>query len=132
MDITVSHERGRVPVSVLHITGDIDSSNNEQLTQIAFKEIEAGAQYILIDLNKMQFMSSAGFRSLMKIFNKLRSLAKDTSEEEMLKGINTGVYKSPYLKLVKPSKRVIETMKLAGFDMFLEIHDTMKDALASF
>jgi anti-anti-sigma factor len=132
MDITVSHEQGRVPVTVLHIADDIDSSNYEQLDQIAEQEIQAGTQYILVDLTGVGFISSAGFRSFTKIFKKLRSLSTDGSDDEMRKGTNSGVYKSPYLKLFKPSKLVTETMKIAGFDMLLEVHDNMKTAISSF
>jgi anti-anti-sigma factor len=132
MNITVTHEQGSVPVTVLHIADDIDSSNYEQLDQIAEKQIKAGAQYILIDLAEVGFISSAGFRSFTKIFKELRSLSMDTSDKEMHKGINSGVYKSPYLKLYKPSKLVTGTMKIAGFDMLLEVHEDMKAAIKSF
>jgi anti-anti-sigma factor len=132
MNITVLHEKARVPVTVLSISGDVDSSNYEQLDQIAYQEIENGAQYILIDLSRVRFMSSAAFRSLTKIFKKLRDRSMDGSDEEVHKAINMGTYKSPYLKLLKPSKEVAETMKIAGFDMILEIHHDMKAAIASF
>jgi anti-anti-sigma factor len=132
MDISVLHEQGRVPITVLHIEGDIDSSNYEQLDQIADRQIEDGAQYLLIDLSQVTFISSAGFRSLTKIFKELRSRSVDASDEEMHKGINNGRYKSPYLKLFKPSKLVEKTLKLAGFDMLLEVHDNLKTAIASF
>jgi anti-anti-sigma factor len=132
VNITVSHEQGRVPVTVLHIDGDVDSSNYEQLDQIADTQIKAGAQYILIDLTEVGFISSAGFRSFTKIFKELRSLSMDASDQEMHKGINSGVYKSPYLKLFKPSRLVEETLKIAGFDMILEVHDNLKAAIASY
>jgi anti-anti-sigma factor len=132
MNITISHENGRVPVTVLHIDGDIDSSNYEQLDQIADTQIKAGAQNILIDLSEVGFISSAGFRSFTKIFKELRSLSMDSSDVEMHKGINSGAYKSPYLKLFKPSKLVAETLKIAGFDMLLEVHNDMQAAIASF
>jgi len=132
MNIKVSYEKGRVPVTVLSIVGDIDSSNYGQLDQIAYQEIGNGAQYILIDLSGVQFMSSAAFRSITKIFKKLRSLSMDGSDEEMHKGINAGTYKSPYLKLYKPSKVVAETLQLTGFDMLLEIYADIKAAIASF
>ena len=132
MDITVSHEQGRVPVTVLHIEDDIDSSNYEQLDQVAEQEIQAGTHYILVDLTGVGFISSAGFRSFTKIFKKLRSLSTDGNDDELRKGTNSGVYKSPYLKLFKPSKLVTETMKIAGFDMLLEVHDNMKTAISSF
>jgi anti-anti-sigma factor len=132
MNILVSHEKGRVPVTVLSIVGVIDSSNYEQLDQAANREIENGAQYFLIDLSKVHFMSSAAFRSMTDIFKKLRSLSMDESDQEMHKEINAGKYRSPYLKLYKPSKGVLETLRLTGFDLLLEIHKDMKTAIASF
>ena len=132
MKINVTHENGRVPVTVLSIVGAIDSSNYEQLDQVADTQIKAGAQYILIDLTEVGFISSAGFRSFTKIFKELRSLSMDASDQEMHKGINSGVYKSPYFKLFKPSRLVAETLKIAGFDMILEIHDNLKAAIASY
>jgi hypothetical protein len=77
-------------------------------------------------------MSSAGFRTFMKVFKRLRTLSEGISEEELHKGINTGTYKSPNLKLFKPNKLVVGTMKIAGFDMFLEVHEDMQTAIASF
>jgi hypothetical protein len=50
----------------------------------------------------------------------------------MRKGINAGTYRSPNLKLYKPSKPVAETMKTAGFDMLLETYQDKKAAIASF
>jgi anti-anti-sigma factor len=133
MDITVSHEQGRVPVSVLHVADDIDSSNYEKLDQVAEQEIQAGAKYILVDLTEVGFISSAGFRSFTKIFKKLRSLAANDNDDEMPKGtLNSGVSKSPYLKLYNPCKLVTETMKIAGFDLLLEVHDNLQAAIASF
>ena len=132
MDITVSHVQGRVPVTILHIADDIDSSTYETLDQVAEQEIQAGTQYILVDLTGVGFISSAGFRSFTKIFKKLRSLSVDGRNDEMPKGINAGVYKSPYLKIFKPSRLVTETMKIAGFDLLLEVHDNLNVAIDSF
>jgi anti-anti-sigma factor len=132
MDVTISHDQGHVPVTVFRVDGDIDSSNHEELERIVFKEIDAGTRYILFDLSMVPFMSSAGFRTFMKVFKRLRALSEGLSEEDLHKGINTGTYKSPNLKLFKPNKLVASTMKIAGFDMFLEVHEDMQAAIASF
>ena len=105
MYIKVSHEMGRVPISVISIIGDIDSSNHEQLVQIAYQEIEDGARYILIDLAGVRFTSSAALRSMTQIFNKLRSASIDEKDEELHKEINAGTYSSPYLKLCNRHQR---------------------------
>jgi anti-anti-sigma factor len=132
MDVTISHDQGSVPVTVFSVDGDIDSSNHEELERIVFQEIDAGTRYVLFDLSDVPFMSSAGFRTFMKVFKRLRALSEGVGEEDLHKGINSGTYKSPNLKVYKPNKLVTGTMKIAGFDMFLEVHEDMPTAIASF
>ncbi len=132
MDVIISHDQGSVPVTVFSVDGDIDLSNHEELERIVFQEIDAGTRYVLFDLSEVPFMSSAGFRTFMKVFKRLRALSEGVSEEDLHKGINSGTYKSPNLKLYKPNKLVAGTMKIAGFDMFLEVHEDMPTAIASF
>jgi len=62
----------------------------------------------------------------------LRGDSAAESPEAMHKGISAGTFKSPHLKLANPNPRVLEVLKMAGFDMFLEIHKNVKDAVASF
>jgi anti-anti-sigma factor len=132
MDVTISHDQGSVPVTVFSVDGDIDSSNHEELERIVFQEIDAGTRYVLFDLSDVPFRSSAGFRTFMKVFKRLRALSEGVGEEDLHKGINSGTYKSPNLKVYKPNKLVTGTMKIAGFDMFLEVHEDMPTAIASF
>jgi len=132
MEITFSQEKARVPITVVHVNGDIDSSNHQELEKKARAAIDGGCQYLLIDLTGVHYISSAALRSLNQIFQLLRARSKDSSDEEMYQGINAGTYKSPYLKLLNPSKAVLEVIKITGFDMFLEIHTNLKTALASF
>ncbi len=132
MDIKVTTENGRVPVTVLHLEGDLDSSTYLSFQSKANELITNGARHVLVDLTKVRFVSSAGLRAFHEIFNRLRSLSPDTSDSEMHRQINEGTYKSPSLKLLKPSKLAQESMKTAGFDMFLEIHEDLSTAIASF
>ena len=132
MEVTILHNQGHVPVTVFRVDGDIDSSNHEELERIVFQEIDAGTRYVMFDLSTVPFISSAGFRSFMKIFKRLRGLSEGISEEDAHKGVNMGAYKSPHLKLFKPNKLVAGTLKIAGFDMFLEVHEDMQTAIVSF
>jgi hypothetical protein len=62
----------------------------------------------------------------------LRSEASGESEQAVRKGIAAGTYKSLHLKLLKPNGNVMQALKMAGFDMFLEVHSNLKKAVASF
>jgi anti-anti-sigma factor len=135
MDIQVSTEKnGRVPVTVMHVDGNIDANSYDQFQSRAEELIAGGAQHLLIDLSHSPFVSSAGLRALHQIFNKLR--ARDTnnalSEEEIRRGISAGTYKSPHLKLLNLSKETKTAFELSGFDMFIETFDDRQAALASF
>jgi anti-anti-sigma factor len=134
MDIQVTTANGRVPVTVMHVNGNIDALTYEQFQAKADELIQDGARYLLIDLAKCPFVSSAGLRALHQIFNKLRS--KETgntlSEEEVRRGISAGTYRSPHLKLVNLSKETRSAFELSGFDMFIDTFDDEHAAIASF
>lgn len=130
MELSVSQEQGRVPVTVLHVKGNIDSTTYQEFQTKCETLIAEGTRNLLVDLKDVPYMSSAGLRSLNQIYNKLRESSEN--KEAVTKGVSAGTYKSPHLKLLSPSARVQETLKMSGFDMFLEIHSTLKTALASF
>lgn len=134
MEIKVSTESARVPVTVIHVDGNIDSSNYQEFQAKTEELIQGGAHYILVDLSHAPYVSSAGFRVLHQLFNKLRSLhpSSNLSEEEVRKGIRAGTYKSPHLKLLSLSKETKTTFEMSGFDMFIETFDDRKKAIASF
>jgi anti-anti-sigma factor len=134
MEIKVSTESGRVPVTVLHVDGNIDSSTYEEFQSTARKLIEDGARYILVDLSHAPFVSSAGLRSLHTLFNELRSRNPDAnlSDEQVRKGISAGTYKSPHLKLLNLSPEAKSAFQTSGFDMYIDTFTDMKTAIASF
>jgi len=77
-------------------------------------------------------MSSAGLRTLHGLFELLRGDSPAESSEAMRKGLADGTFKSPHLKLLNPSPRVREVLKISGYDMFLEVHTSLERAVASF
>ena len=134
MDIQVFKENGRVPVTVMHVDGNIDAQTYEQFQAKADELIDQGTQYLLIDLSHSPFMSSAGLRALHQIFNSLRAHDTDNpiSEQDVRRGISAGTYKSPHLKLLNLSKETRTAFELSGFDMFIQTFNNKEDAIASF
>lgn len=132
MEITVSQEQGRVPVTVLQVKGKVDSESSPQLLTRAQEAIAAGAHDLLIDLSGVPYMSSAGLKVINNLFNQLHPDLSDANYQAMQKGIRDGTFKAPHLKLLSPTPRVLEVLRLAGYDSFLGIHHELKDALASF
>ncbi len=132
MDIAVSHEMGSRPITVFRPHGDIDASNYQELEQKVREAHAAGTRDLLLDLSDVPYVSSAGVRALHNIFVLLRGNLPSESDEAMKAGLRDGSFKSPHVKLLHASGRTLETMKVAGMDMFIEIYDDLKKALASF
>jgi STAS domain len=134
MEIKVFNENGRVPVTVMHVDGNLDASTQEAFLARANELIHGGARYILIDLSHTKFITSAGFRAFNDLFNKLRALHPDAnlSDKDINKGISEGTYKSPHLKLLNLSKEARTAFEFAGFDLFIETYTDQQTAVASF
>ncbi|HEX8992036.1 MAG TPA: STAS domain-containing protein [Anaerolineales bacterium] len=132
MQLKVTTENARVPVAVVRAEGNIDSASYEAFLAGVEETINKGARHVLIDLSAVPFVSSAGLRALNILLNRLRALTPDISDEEMKKGINSGTYKSPHLKLLNPSKATSTTLESSGFSMFIPVFHDFKTAIASF
>jgi anti-anti-sigma factor len=134
MEIKVSTENGRVPVTVLHVDGNIDSSSYEQFQSTARKLIAEGARYVLVDLSHAPFVSSAGLRALHTLFNELRTRHPEGNldDEQVKKGISAGTYRSPHLKLLNLSPETKTAFETSGFDMYIDTFTDKKAAIASF
>jgi hypothetical protein len=130
MEISVSQEQGRVPVTVFHIRGPV--IGNEELELRARQAFADGARNIVLELSGVPYMASAGLRALHAIYTLLRADSPEESDEATQKGIAAGTFVSPHLKLVQPTPHVLEVLRAAGYDMFLEIHRDLGQAIASF
>ena len=131
MEIRVLSARGRVPVSVFHIAGDIDTNSYQQLEERAEKAHSDGARDIVLDLSEVGYVSSAGIRAINHIYRLLQTGAPNESDEAAREGIKAGTFKSPHLKLANTNLRVSEALKVAGVDMFLEFHPDLASAIDS-
>jgi len=134
MEIKVSTETGRVPITVLHVDGNIDSSTYDNFLSTARKLINEGSRYFLVDLSHAPFVSSAGLRAFHTLFNDLRSINPDANlnDDQMKKGISAGTYKSPHIKLLNLSPETRMAFETSGFDMFIDTFTDRNTAIASF
>lgn len=130
MEITVSQQQGRVPVTVFRLKGPV--TDNVELERHAQEAFDGGARNILLDLSEVPYMATAGLRALHTIYTMLRSDAPEESDEAAKAGIAAGTYTSPHFKLLKPTGHVLEVLRSAGYDMFLDIHRDAKQAIESF
>lgn len=130
MNILVVHEQAKVPVTVLRLKGNLTSA--EELQSMAKDVFARGARNILIDLSEVPYVATAGLRAIHYIYVLLRTDAANESNEAVKRGIAAGTFSSPHLKLLKPNPKVLDVLKMAGYDMFLQIHSDYNQAVASF
>lgn len=129
MEITVAEETGRVPVTVFQIKGPV--TDNAELEQRAREVFERGARNILLDLAGVPYMATAGLRAIHAIYSLLR-VPEEENDAVVKAGIASGSYKSPHVKLLSPTEHVLEALRSAGYDMFIDIHRNRKQAIDSF
>jgi anti-anti-sigma factor len=134
MNIKISTEQARVPVTNLQVEGDLDSFTYNDFVSQAQKLIKEGARYMLIDLARVPYVSSAGLRAIYTIFHDLRAVhpEENLSEEQMEKAAMMGTYKSPHLKLLNLSDGVNGVFQMGGFGNYIETFTDREKALTSF
>ncbi|HSR20995.1 MAG TPA: STAS domain-containing protein [Anaerolineales bacterium] len=136
MEISVSTQQGKVPVTVVQPHGDIDASNYSQLVSRVEELVKGGAQDFVLDLSEVSFMSSAGLAGLHTLAMLLRGEKPAESESgwAVLKSMDrsraSGIQK--HIKLLSPQAGVAETFDKAGFTLFFEIFTDLQEAVASF
>lgn len=132
LDIKTHIQSARVPVTILSISGDIDSSNFQLFQSYVDEQVTQGARHVLLDFHGVKRISSAGLRVIHNLFNKLREIHKDVNDDELRKRMSSGAYKSPYLKLANLASNIAEVFKLGGFEIYIEIFDDQESAVNSF
>jgi len=132
MEIPVTYKQGCVPVTVFQARGELSAATVQQLQEEVQRAYAGGTRSLLLDLSEVSFISSAGLRGIHRTFAFLRSDAPEESDEAVRRGLRAGTFRSSHLKLLNPSPSALETLRTAGFDLFLEIHSNLKEAVASF
>jgi len=136
IDLTISTVQGRVPVTVLHLRGDLDASNYEDLIAEAQGAYDAGARDVLLDLSEVRYISSSGLVALQSIAALLRGgQVADTNEGwGALRAVQRDreIGLQQHFKLLNPQPRVRQVLATVGFDRFLQTFDVLEVAVASF
>jgi anti-anti-sigma factor len=129
MDIIVSQAQARVPVSIFQLKGSFDSASYEQFDTRVKELLQAGTRNVLIDLSQVNYISSAGVRSLVSLVKQLHSAEEEKALE---KAAIQGHSSSPHLKLVGVGPKVMSVLQMSGMDMILDIRKTQAEGLAAF
>ena len=127
LSITSSKAEGKANITIFHLNGVLDAASEDALYDKACQAFDSGVHYLLLDMQNLTHISSAGLRALHNIFKKC------TPEEEFEAARENGEpYKSPYFKLAAASSEVYYVLNLAGFLHNIPFFPTMDEALNSF
>jgi anti-anti-sigma factor len=136
MQISLSKQEGKVPVTVLHIQGDIDASNYTTIIDKAQEVYNEGARHLLLDLEKVPYVSSAGLMALhtiARIFTGQMTQTKDGGRP-VFRSINPQQDSSvkQHVKLLHPQPAVDQVLEVVGLKQFFEVYTDLDTAVQSF
>lgn len=100
-------------VDLVTVSGRIDSSNASQFDEMLKGIVGKGRNNIVLEMNGVNYMSSAGLRALVST---LRICKKNRGD----------------LRLAAPSDRVVDVLKLAGLNSMFSSYPDSVAAVGSF
>lgn len=104
---------GQEHVTLIEVSGRIDSMNANQFGEAINSEIDGGNIHIVLDLSSVDYMSSAGLREIVSSLKKVKRATGD-------------------LRLAQPSDRVREVLEMAGLDTIFRIFPSQAEAVGSY
>jgi anti-sigma B factor antagonist len=100
-------------VTIVTVSGSIDSITAESLTQVLNDHVEAGNTKLVVDFSEVNYTSSAGLRSLLIA---LKSSRKKNGD----------------MRLAGVQKNVMDVLELSGFNSIIKIFTDPAAAVASY
>jgi anti-anti-sigma regulatory factor len=134
--IIADEVQGEVPVTVLQIHGEVDRSNYQSVVARAREAYDAGARDLLLDLEYVPYMGSAGLVALHSIALLMRGETPPDPEASWGTLRSVDGEQEPglqqHVKLLNPQPKVKGVLTMSGFDSFFEIYTDQEAAIASF
>lgn len=110
--IDIKDEKKR-DILIIRLNGRLDAITSGEAEKKVLDFIDKGDKKLLLDFLKVDYISSAGMRMLLSVAKKLRSV----SGKLVLCSINT---------------RVMDVLKMSGFDHVMDLQNSENEALAKF
>jgi anti-anti-sigma factor len=134
---TIETATGRVPITVVALSGELDASNFTELIETARGLYDAGTRHLLLDLADLQFMASSGLVALHSVlrvmhgetppdpeagWGALHSLGLDVNEGET----------QTEVQLCGPQGPVERVLTRTGLSRLFLVHPDRATAIAAF
>lgn len=110
MNTDVTHENGIV---VVVVTGSVDALTAAELSGVIAAQVADGHVNLVIDLTGLEFMSSAGLRTLLGATKEARSGGGD-------------------LRIASNNAGIDKLLKMSGFSSIAKVFTNTADAVSSF
>lgn len=114
-------------VTIIHLSGRLDTNTEVILREKANDLYQGGARRLIIDLEKVDYISSAGLRTIHQIYKMFTPSGAKTEWKP-----DGDVYKSPYFKLASATPQVYGVLNLAGFLHNIPFFNSLHEAIESF
>lgn len=112
-NLTEISETQKGEVVILRVKGKLESNLSSILEKKVFEFINAGNNKLLLDLEHVSYINSAGLRMLLSVKKQVKRIS--------------GKFIVCYLR-----PEVMEIMKICGFDHVLDIASSEEEALRKF
>jgi len=136
MQISSSKQEGRVPVTVLHLDGNLDASNYTDVIRKAQELYDEGARDLVLDLGRVPYMSSAGLMSLHTISLVFggQSLQTNSAGRPSFRSLDPDRDQAArqHMKLLNPQSAVDQVLDTVGLKQFFEVFNDLDSAVKSF
>lgn len=118
LKITTEQTQAKVPVTVFHLRGWLDAQGEAQFLEAARLAYDKGARYLLVDMSELDTLTSAGMRSIQKVYKMF------TPKEDQLK--------VAHIKLCNAPPQIYNVLGVTGFLQNIPMYESLSAALESF
>jgi anti-anti-sigma regulatory factor len=136
MDITALHRQDPMPVTILHLVGELDGKSYQGLIDAAQREYDAGARDLVLDLSRLTYISSAGISALHTVAMLFRGQPATERQEgwASFQAINNDRHNGTqqHVKLLNPTQDVTQVLNLVGFNAIFDTFTDVQQAISSF
>jgi len=112
--VQISQAQGRVPVTIFRLQDRVNLGNFAELEEAAKEAYDNGTRDLVMDLGQTVSLTSIGIRAIVIIHKMLSADGKK------------------HLKIANPASYIREMLDISGVTQYIEIYDTVDEAVASF
>jgi len=112
--VKISQAQGRVPVTIFQLQDRVNLGNFAELEEAAQEAYDNGTRDMVIDLSQTVSLTSIGIRAIVIIH---KMLSADGEK---------------HMKIANPMPYIREMLDISGVTGYIEIYNTVDEAVASF